>query len=290
MEWNFKTIIITVLIVEICISACEIDTEISYELRNDFSPRLFVEGYVSNIDGVKVFVKQSLPPIRTDSIIPQPEGVKIKFFQNNNFLFMLNKSDEDGIYVSPENFKAIQGVAYHIEVEARNLPMVKSSAVFLPDLPMVDTVFLTGIVYPSYLEAQFCDNKTQTNYYSLWYYVYASDKKEEEYLNTSSNFYPQLGTIFDDGTINGVCTTIQKQVNIRYLTKDNKITYADSIRIVFYSISEDFYKYLKSISYWDFSHNDMWQKYPATVYSNIDGGYGLFSTFSGKQFHIPISK
>ena len=57
------------------------------------------------------------------------------------------------------------------------------------------------------------------------------------------------------------------------------------VEIELQHVSEDFYKYLKSIELAQCSANDIYAE-PVNIFSNVENGYGILGSLSGSKYCI----
>jgi len=292
MVLNFKKIlhIISVILIILFFNTCETEGIIDYDIF-EYENKLVVQGFISNEQGVIVNVNKSLPPltIYSDSIENKVKNVKVQLFTDNIPSFYLNEIEE-GIFVSPDTFLAKYNKGYKIEITADDFTTVTSSVQYLPVPSEIDSVKYFKKDYFSYLSFSFCDNQlTKNNYYYEKYIYHSGGDDVENYFNPANEYFKLFdpGKVISDDLFNGSYHIIQDQIFVNYWNYNDTIM-ADSVKIFLYSLSDDIVKFLNSIDQWEYSDDDLWQEIPVMVYSNINGGYGLFASYSQKSAIIRI--
>ena len=94
------------------------------------------------------------------------------------------------------------------------------------------------------------------------------------------------GRVFSDETINGKSYTIRLQTSTHYVSEATK-----RLRVRLYAISADYYRYLKTLqdqSDRSFANHliDAGLAEPIRVYSNIDGGLGIFGGCAPNKIEV----
>ena len=94
------------------------------------------------------------------------------------------------------------------------------------------------------------------------------------------------GRVFSDETINGKSYTIRLQTSTHYVSEATK-----RLRVRLYAISADYYRYLKTLqdqSDRSFANHliDAGLAEPIRVYSNIDGGLGIFGGCAPNRMEV----
>jgi hypothetical protein len=102
-----------------------------------------------------------------------------------------------------------------------------------------------------------------------------------ENYNNSPNETLGSSIFFSDKLVNGSTFSVQYS----HLERDNEQPLSGPVTFSLYSISEDYYKYelsrqIKLSSQYDANSN------PVTIYSNVEGGYGIFMGFSESKYTV----
>jgi len=281
MRMKILTIVMGILFV-----SCETEEEIKYNIFN-YEKKLIVEGFISSDNKIVVTVGKTLPPLTrvTDTTDLSVKGAKIRVLADEVPLFYLDEQ-ETGYFVSPDTFTAKKHTKYRLEITAEGFQSAISEPVYLPVTPQLDTVTILQIGLLHYIQLKFYDYDLNKNYYYMQRYIYHNgNEKAEEYFNWHNSLDPIFyhSGIIDDHMFNG------KNYEIRdFLPTTYDDVRADSVKVAFYTLSDELVKYLKSLDKLDLTKDDMWQEIPTQVFSNILGGYGIFYSFSQKSVIVKI--
>ncbi|MBN2521358.1 MAG: DUF4249 domain-containing protein [Bacteroidales bacterium] len=269
--------------VTICLLlSCETEEVIKYDVI-EYEKKMVINGFISAGDGVFVTVFKSLPPLSmpADTYDVKVDSVNVKLLAGNTPLFSL-KETKPGYFVSPDTFIAKPSIGYKLEITANDFPNAVSGVQYLPVTPQIDSVFYFKEGYLDFIQLKFCDNDLNKNYYYFKKYIYLPEGADEEFYNPTNPYYKLFnpGGIIEDDLFNGSCYEIKNLINA---------TSFDSILVTLYTLSDDLVNYLKGLDEWDYSHDDMWQEVHVTVYSNINGGYGIFASYAKESIVLKLT-
>lgn len=215
-----------------------------------------------------------------------------------------------GNYLS-KSIIPIPGKEYRIVVKAPRLPDA-TAKVTIPNLVTIEKVdtmrFLTteipDLPWKECMKftIEFTDPANESNYYlfNIWktpswdnqrnLTFYCDDPIVEEkidflsphyYIKTSS-FWPYLGVAFTDKVINGQkhsldVTVLGIDIGMPfYFNGDDPDSHTKTIYLKLYSITEECYLYIQALNLYNKNYGNPLAN-PVTVYSNINGGYGIFT-------------
>lgn len=239
--------------------------------------------------------------------IPGPNPWEPDFYDPRN----INTWFHFGNYMS-KNIIPLPGKEYRIIVKAPGLPDA-TATVTIPNLVAinkVDTLRFITTELPDLpwkecmkFSIEFTDPANENNYYlfSMWkspsrdnnqsnLTFYCNDPIVEEkidylsphyYIKTSS-FWPYLGIAFTDKVINGQKYSLDVTVlgieigSPFYFNGDDPDNHSKTIYLKLYSITEECYLYIQTLNLYNKNYGNPLAN-PVTVYSNIDGGYGIFA-------------
>ncbi len=260
--------------------SCDQEKEIDYKLYYP-GDKIVIHGYLSEA-GIELYVNKTLPPTAIHES-NRLDKVSVALFENNEFLLYLTNIKDD-LYKTPKNFTPQKNKSYYIEVEADNLPRVKTKEQYLLTAIKIDTSYYQKSGESEYnLITSFIDPFEELNYYSDKFYQYAGGENIDS-LTYSEFINPY--TVFGDNNFNGE----EKKINNEfYKNSFSDNTPLDSIQVVLYSISEDTYLHLSSIKDYEISRGDPWFEQPAVIYSNILNGYGIFGSFATDTVTVVIN-
>ena len=98
-------------------------------------------------------------------------------------------------------------------------------------------------------------------------------------VSTSINGWPEhFSNVFDDSLFDGK----EYSFTVESRQRDAEYTW---VEIELQHVSEDFYKYLKSIELAQCSANDIYAE-PVNIFSNVENGYGILGSLSGSKYCI----
>lgn len=210
------------------------------------------------------------------------------------------------IYV-PSNFWSKKvfpkaGHEYKIEVKSGNLP-VATSKTRIPNLVKIEKVDTTVVILAGTFEEwesnvrlhcdiEFTDPANEKNFYLLYVYKIppphietnnigfsCQDPVVEEKLEHGT--YME-GVAFSDKIINGQKYRLQitlngKEIGMPFYDDNSYIFYHhNAIYFRLYSITEDYFKYIQTLNLFYKNFNNPLAE-PTQVYSNVEGGYGIFA-------------
>ena len=214
------------------------------------------------------------------------------------------------IYV-PSNFWSKKvfpkaGHEYKIEVKSGNLPLATSTTL-IPNLVKIEKVDTTLIILPGTFEEwesnvrlrcdiEFIDPINEKNYYLLYIYkvpnynieanniaFLCQDPVVEEKLEHGTIME---GVAFSDKSINGQKYRLQitldgRELGMPFYDDTNLYLYPSeyhhkAIYFRLYSITEEYFKYIQTLNLFYKNFNNPLAE-PTQVYSNVEGGYGIFA-------------
>jgi hypothetical protein len=238
------------------------------------------------------------------------EGASVFFYQNNNYIDSLYHDKREyyvqavfykGNYWSKKNHP-LPGNKYDITVKAPGLPDASASTI-IPNLVKIERFDTAQVIISSLsgqnekglkCEIEFTDPDHERNYYlfniaKVPNYDHFSenigfdcqDPIIEEKLNTGIS---QEGIAFTDNVINGqkhVITIILNGSDIGYpffsnSSGDLKLN-KGTIYFRLYSITEEYYTYIKTLNLYNTNYSNPIAE-PVLMFSNVIGGYGVFSS------------
>lgn len=218
------------------------------------------------------------------------DGIHIGEFKEETY------TGREGYYYFPlKALKAESEYVFAFSTEKGQLIKAIAAAPTLVPIEEVDTSFIIEERYHTLnCNMKFSDPEDEGNYYAIAvdyddnqifrpYYSWFSSNStliEAELLEVPCN---QM--IFSDKQIDGNEVNIPIKITGRYSTwaEELKLNY----KIMLFSISEDYYKY--AISYYEqvLANEDFYAE-PKSVFSNIEGGYGIFAGYSKSVKEINI--
>lgn len=253
-------------------SSCELTKEIDYETIYD-GDKIVVHGFINAMDGVNVIVKKSVSPDNVTGI-DQLNDVSIDLYEDG-FKVQSLVAVNDCLYSTPTLFNVKSGSNYNIAVVSEGLPKVisLSQPIFLP--VEIDSLFLIidELTYYANLIASFNNNLhfEGSFYLKVFYFI----NGEIDSSRIDSEIFNPYSLI--DNTKNGV-NVIEKQVG--------HVSGFDSLKVELYTLSPDLTEFLQSFQKYDSSKEDPFFEQTYPVYTNIEGGYGIFGSYSYTTYLI----
>ena len=226
-------------------------------------------------------------------------NAEVKLFINTAFSQNLT-SMGNGAYKS-DSIRPITGTEYKIMVSIPNYPTATTSCIMPKNkilLEMTKRKDSVGVnekgEYYSEATILFTDPIEENNYYEIRMALIDSLNSGKLYYNLSNLFgndpvidnendiqYNPPFILFSDDLING------KKYNLKFNYIPTIDHYSEpanknyKIVIQFNSISEEYYKYKKKlIRHFSAQNSSIWEpSEPAQMYSNVQGGYGIFAGY-----------
>jgi len=241
--------------------------------------------------------------------IPGPNPWDPDYYNSRNTYTWFNF----GNYKS-NNIIPIPGLEYRIVVKAPGLPDATAYSTIpnIVTIDKVDTLRFMTTEFPEMPEmwrksmkfsVEFTDPADENNYYlfSMWkapswdnnhrnLIFDCDDPVVEEkieflsshnYIKTSSS-WPSLGVAFTDKIINGQkyhldVTVLGIEIGAPFYPEWQEAdSHRKTVYLKLYSITEDCYLYIQTLNLYNKNYGNPLAN-PVTVYSNIDGGYGIFA-------------
>ncbi|MBN2820364.1 MAG: DUF4249 family protein [Bacteroidales bacterium] len=251
----------------------EVDAEFNYSTK-----RILVNGLLTKEKGVVVYVRSTVAP---DSM-GAPDYVYnplVTLYQNGEPIEVLSESASlPGCYTSTASTVIDYNSNYAVGVEAtgfeavisENIHAVKPMKFFQSKVTMIDS-----IKRELYISTYF-ENTPDPDYFSLRIHRYVNGENQL--------FNPDYEGVYEAYSDEMYEDTISFTRKIDILRDSLGLVSYDSLVVELITISESYYRYLTSLSYYDESHLDPFNEYIIPVYSNIENGVGFFVSFS-KTFH-----
>jgi hypothetical protein len=261
------------LIVSIIVltSSCEYvgDLDFDYKYPGD---RLVVHALFS-LDTFVVSISKTISPLspNNNSFVTNPN---VSLYENDQFLFYLHERG-NGLYSPPVGFATNSNFRYRIAVEAEGLDEVASNEQVIPQFIPIDSI---KVNVPSHsanpnilVNVWFNDPISTTNYYCI---------TGKEYRNGGMISSSRLlnNRPLSDNTFNGMPHSLSLGVDRN----------SDSLIVSLHTVTPDLYRFLKSIDDFDYTNQDPFIPRPTFVYSNINGGYGIFGAFNSCSWTVRL--
>lgn len=271
---------IITLLLALVNNSCELEKELEFKGYGEFSPAIVVHGFISPNNGVEVAIRKTQEVDKVNSY-PYLDDAGIVLFEDGLPLFHLTEIDS-GFFVSPYGFTPSTGKGYHIEASAPGFEKASSATQFiLPEIPVDSLVLINDSISHQghFLRFRFNDPPDINNYYHV---NYMSSESPEPVYNAAEKASFILGS-FDDVEFDGDSTwqTVQYYDNIN--SPENIV-----INLYLFNISEEFNKFLNSLDEYEYTRQTIFFPVTSPVYSNITGGFGIFTSYTYTSKHLII--
>ncbi len=258
--------------------------------------KLVLFGQVRAGDTVRIEVQKTYPPTGKSTYIDGIADAMVKLYDEKGFLEALAYLGK-GIYTSASGRKWQQGSQYKIEVEAPGFSLTSTDLEMMPDSPVVagyefgrsiDSKYNPGIPSKE-LIINIQDNTNEENYYmvvvkrsigkhTFGVNIFDMDKPVDDFEDPCQFNY--LSNI----VLNDLCSemgiiTLKKGIEIEHPSYlDIDLTAQDKITVFTRQISKSYYEFCKTY----YTEDDLMVafKTPYPRYTNITGGYGIFTGYN----------
>lgn len=291
---------LSVLIFLTALMSCEKIIDISIP---DKERKIVVNGLISTDQAVRINLSRSLSILEKDSLISIIGG-EVRLFHGNDLIGKFQQ-DTGGFYSLPE-FRPQVGQSYRLTASYENLKPVEATAILPPYVPIVsvDTATLTGEwgQQELRLSVKFNDPAGVHNIYGFgidvtykeYDYVsmswtgkklthpgYLYEGTDRFLKDESTNYEGKL--YFDDLLFDGQSKSVEFGVS------DYSIFESDTIwlDVKMEQADPSFYLYVLSYDAYQQAHGNPFSE-PVQVYTNVIGGYGIFSGSSTAIYPIII--
>jgi len=290
MKYNFLLLIkklhLLIIIISIFVFAsCEKEVNIPLP---EFIPKPVVYGFISENDSIKIMLTQTHTMYEVAYNI-NPLEADVNLYVNNNFIEKLTLIDS--LYFA-KNYLPKTNDKVQLQIITKSGENI-SATTYIPIKVKIDSLSYKknaitnneGIF--SKFDLTFKDQPTK-DFYEIKvevidtigvffnYFIYIDNSSSPIILN-EDNSDNGCFLLFSDQLFNG------NNVTINFNIKSNQIFESDIIVVHLYHITEDYYKFKKQL----YKQQTMEptsiigdQTLPYNVYSNITGGYGVFSGYS----------
>lgn len=255
----------------ILICSCELQKEIGFEDIENYVPKIIVNGTIGLEDGVNIIIKKTTSPsnVNENDILSEVavflyknETDSIKLKREGDYLFSLDSIP----YLKPNQ-------QYLLKVSADNLDKIYSNNQEVLPSPVIDSLKIINS-YPKRLKIYFNNEYEEKRAYAL---------KIKPFLNGAIDSLGYKKGVFE------IIDNIKKGANV--VEKNiNSFSESDSLRIELHLLSKDLVQYANSVKNYEGSVGDPFYPQPFLVYSNINGGYGIFGADSYSSVVLEINQ
>lgn len=264
--------------------------------------KMVVNGLITPDSLVTVNLTKSLSVLEVDSFIFVPDA-RVTLSLGEEIIGELSYQDK-GDYILPGYYPGM-GNTYRLDIEVPDLQAAYAETT-IPESTMlqaVDTSWVTDEWGEQvlYLNLQFEDQPDQDNYYGL--VVYATSKefdfltgeftgnKETHtvYIGRTDPILEEEGLFFGERLLFNDLTFQGKSKSIEFELYDYAFYTSDTVwlDVRLEEIEEDYYLYALSSEKYSATFRNPFSE-PVQVYNNIEGGFGLFSSYSSDSWLITV--
>lgn len=268
---------------------------VSFKLPYD-GDKLVLFGQINAADTVRIEVQKTYPPTGKSTYIEGVSDATVRLSDERGFLETL-KYRGKGIYISGSGRKWQPGSRYKIEVEAPGLPPASTALEMMPVAPVV-----TGHEFGRSIDSKFNpgtpskeliisiqDNPNEENYYmvvvrrsigkdTFGTNLFDLDRPMDDFEDPCQFRYLSNIVLNDLCSVNGKIT-LRKGIEINdQFSKEVDWTATDKITVSTRQISKSYYAFCKSY----YTESDLITAFmpPFPRYTNITGGYGIFTGYN----------
>ncbi len=244
-----KILIILSLILTI---SCELEKEIDsiFVYGGD---KIVVKGFISKEDGVHINLKKTVNPTNsnTNDILG---NTTVKLFKNNTFYSEIPRLD-DYHFALNDLVDMQYNDSFYIEVNAEGLEKVNSTPqIIFPKTSISNISFDT------------LQDKVQIQFYK--------NLKDEKFI-LQQKYYSDSKIIgFNERKI------FNENTGLEHIVSNFNNRGSDSIQIKLIKLSPDYFRFIESLEYYDYTFDNSFFETVTPVYSNIQSGYGIFGSYA----------
>ena len=291
-------------------SACE--TVVTIDIP-EHEPRLVVYGLISPDSTWQIQVTRSAGTLQKNQDLSAVTNATVVIKEENNIVATLTHSGNG--YYSDENSRPIAGTSYSIEVSASGFENITASA-HIPD-EFIHTSLIEGdwneaewggLEFDGTISFNFNDPAGEENFYQLKVYKKSVEYQGnivyyDRYFESSDQAIISEATVdiedngrwsgstalFSDALFDGESYDLKIIPRFDHSREDEGDSTADTLsyRFDLTQISEDYYRYKRAYrAYQDANDNPLAE--PVQIYSNIEGGFGLFTGFNTSRSTIEV--
>lgn len=253
--------------------------------------KLVLEGFITATKPIAISVFKTLPP--TGDFFAENNGVTTAtvYLFEDDILVETLQHDGDGLYISPNDFRPKLGKSYHIEVTAADFPKAVSKPEMLPDSVPVftwdftDSLFIDNNTIEGRLAFDFQDIINEENFYNIIIEGVYDDNRENvafwgDVFSVENPDCELFGVgYFKDKCFENDLFSHNFITNCRrYGTTFNDNLRFNQLRLTLRIVPKSYYDYEHFLSI-SLDNEDNPFAEPTEVYTNINGGYGVFTTY-----------
>lgn len=276
----YKQYILLILFSCFLIFGCGMEKEIDYKTYYA-GDEIVVHGFISQDEGVQAIVRKTVSPAQSnnnDTLI----NPSVWLYENDKPLTQLINCSTSK-YVSPKGITLSSSANYTIHVSCNGLEDVVSKQQKLVDRMYIDTAYISAN-YPSFrtynVALEFNDIPDENNYFMVQIHKFYNGVDDYKAYN---EFISAISVKRDADYFAG---KIIQEYEIQNSAGVNNFKGFDSIRFDLITVSEDYYKYGRSVNYYDLTNNSEFDENVYPIYSNITNGVGFFVSYERTSYNF----
>ncbi len=254
--------------------SCDQDQEIDFKYNSLKSPQLVLHGFISPNTGVQVNLDRTIDMNSNKKLFI--EDATVSLYKDGAYFTDLIEKDT-GFYVFEDVSLLDQNSSYQIYASAPGFEQVYSSDQYILPEVIIDSLALVKdtIENSGYsLRFYFNDDQNRIEYYKVIYNKFTQPVDslvlwpDGSFILTSSKAKTQS------------CCRIVESIEYYSRYKDPDTVYVTGYLI---NISEDFHRFTESLDDYYYTREDIFFPVTSPVYSNINGGYGIFGSYTSSS-------
>jgi hypothetical protein len=289
---------------------CSCDLRMSVEVDGsqlEAEPYLVVHSFISPLDSlITVRVRETSPKAGKNASSLKIEDVEV-YLSNGTDTVKLEYYTDSLIYayyevhaIQAEKFPIIAGQSYFLKVETPDGRIATASCQvpeYAPDFTIELFQFTEGEYYSPHYESYgakvtWKDNDPKPNFYRYVQQWNEIKEDREEFLNMWEDESYERPPFYDDQHGQGATFKVENHAYSIYDHSDDEgFPELEEINLEFYVLNTDlnYYEYHKRL-YETGKEESFFDRFrePSQIYSNIEGGVGLFAAYNGsvKKFKL----
>ncbi len=274
--------------------SCESDVDLGNE--PPFMQKLIISGFISPSDSVSYFDVTTNKKIFGELNTEEEPGLLTGTISDGTTEVSLEQSSK-GLKIGHDKMQILHGLTYLLKIRSSNGLSAEASCTvpFKNNFSIVADTFSLKSRYSEYdlrhpgeyyrkieLKANFTDVTGEENYYRIFgittaYFTYQYGNRIQKYV--SSSFIPFDKEFFSDkGTDGKIFTLKTGNTYNEYNTFFSQECDSMIFKVYLYNTEKSYYLFHKSLADYNDGENPFTESSP--VYSNINGGSGIFTSYT----------
>ncbi|MCO5247892.1 MAG: DUF4249 domain-containing protein [Chitinophagales bacterium] len=286
---NSIFILLSVIIFSSCLKKYDLDFD-------QVGKNLTLNADVETDHTVEALITLTKSPLDYDNYIT-PSDAKVDLYENGVWLESLkyvSKNGQLGIYTSQNKIQALK--TYTIKASYKDLPIISATQTTF-DSPNIESISMDKDVRAiadsgtMHVQVHITETNVKRRYFSIinFFEIHRSNDDETETVSWNIIDINLPKSFKDDRNYSNIVTDNPQNISYNLNFRNMEEFQSDNVRAVWFYIevlelSEDGYLYKKTYrKRGDDNFNE-----PTLVYSNIENGFGIFSTFSRTLQVFPV--